>query len=289
MLLDSSYYKNAFFDQLLDDIFVGHNMTFDFGSNKLEFTAGQQVTSAGNIKDPLVALTIDEAFLSVDMDDTGATLFYMSADGGANWEAVSNNAIHIFANTGSDLRMSIIGGGTGEIRSYAVMYNPESQLRPISLTSIPSGEILLFESDVAVAGYTLLVDQDDQLVYISSGGAAGMKPGSTWTQPLHDHDFDISAHNHPIGSHTHPFIYGNQQVNANPGTGPAHIKDQGGFLVTHHEITGSSASIQAMKDGTGAASGNTGDRTITGETTDLDGTLNTYRPRGRNFTRQQKL
>jgi hypothetical protein len=128
MLLQDSYYKNAFFDQLLDDIFITHDMEFDFGSNKLEFSAGEQVTSSGNLKDPLVALTIDEAFLSVDIDDSGATVFELSADGGSNWEVTGNNAVHLFSNTGSDLRIRITGGGSGEIRSYGIMYNPDPQL-----------------------------------------------------------------------------------------------------------------------------------------------------------------
>jgi hypothetical protein len=128
MLLDSSYYKNGFFDALQDESFISHDMTFDFGSNRLDFTVGEQMTT-GNLKDPLVSLTIDEAFLSVDITDGGATVFEMSADGGSNWEVVSNNAVHLFANTGSDLRVRITGGGTGQIESYGVMYNVEQQIK----------------------------------------------------------------------------------------------------------------------------------------------------------------
>ena len=40
-----------------------------------------------------------------------------------------------------------------------------------SLGIIPSGETILFQSDISVMGYSMEISIDDELVYISSGGA----------------------------------------------------------------------------------------------------------------------
>jgi hypothetical protein len=80
------------------------------------------------------------------------------------------------------------------------------------LPSVPYGETFLFYKDIAVVGYELLEDEDDQLVYItkgsSSGGDAGgaVKTGSTWTQPLHSHDISSDEqgdHIHFSSPHSH--------------------------------------------------------------------------------------
>ncbi|MHA1737867.1 MAG: hypothetical protein ACTSWD_04720 [Candidatus Heimdallarchaeota archaeon] len=44
---------------------------------------------------------------------TGDTpTFYMSADGGDNWEEVTSGVAHTFVNTGTDLRWKAEGAGT---------------------------------------------------------------------------------------------------------------------------------------------------------------------------------
>jgi len=77
---------------------------------------------------------------------------------------------------------------------------------------IPSGEIILFEKDTAVAGYTLQTDKDDMIIYITKGSAAGGqagaedKTGGTWTQPTHTHgvgSYKGPSHTHAGPSHTH--------------------------------------------------------------------------------------
>lgn len=68
-----------------------------------------------------------------------------------------------------------------------------SSLTGLANSSIPSGEIILFEKDTVVTGYTLLTDIDDKLVFISKGSGAGGEDGAsnhstgTWTQPNHTH------------------------------------------------------------------------------------------------------
>jgi hypothetical protein len=74
---------------------------------------------------------------------------------------------------------------------------------------IPSGEILLFEKDTAVTGYTLKTDKDDMGVYITKGSAAGGETGATdktagtWQQA--DHTLTISEM--PSHAHTQGYWY----------------------------------------------------------------------------------
>ncbi len=56
-----------------------------------------------------------------------------------------------------------------------------------ALGIIPQGESILFKSDINVLGYTIDPSVNDQVVYISSGGAGGTKGGSTWTRPVGPH------------------------------------------------------------------------------------------------------
>lgn len=70
---------------------------------------------------------------------------------------------------------------------------------------IPVGTTILIESNTQITGYTLETDQDDDVVYITKGSVAGGETGGTaksagtWTQP--DHTLIISempAHTHAI-------------------------------------------------------------------------------------------
>ncbi len=162
---------------------------------------------------------------------------------------------------------------------------------------IPVGAILLFESNVALTGYTLLTGIDDETVFISKGagsviGAGGTSTG-TWNQSTYPHSHvinteaththSVSSHNHPIGTHTH-------SVTA-PPTQP---EDEG---VLYQDGLGEATVIPLAGWVTAAASGNTGYNGATaqadgshdhGGNTDDSFTPITWRPRGRIFTRQQK-
>jgi hypothetical protein len=72
-----------------------------------------------------------------------------------------------------------------------------------AFNAIPSGEIILFEKDTAVAGYTLQTDVDDMLAFISKGSGAGGETGagdhSTGTWQLPDHILvvdEMPSHKH---------------------------------------------------------------------------------------------
>jgi hypothetical protein len=141
---------------------------------------------------------------------------------------------------------------------------------------IPSGEIILFEKDTAVTGYTLQTDVDDMLVYITKGYAAGGetggddKAGGTWTQPTHTHNTPNHWHDIPFGG---AYGDGNIYVDDNQHIGKTiHTAQQNG------RVNGGSWYVASYRtygnDGAG--------------TTSASRTANTWRPAGRNFTRQKR-
>jgi hypothetical protein len=76
----------------------------------------------------------------------------------------------------------------------------EVQLTAVGILfgGIPAGEIILFDKDTAVAGFTLQTDKNDYLIYAGSGsGAAGLtggadRAGGAWTIS----GLTASSHNH---------------------------------------------------------------------------------------------
>jgi hypothetical protein len=146
--------------------------------------------------------------------------------------------------------------------------------------SVPTGEIFLFEKDTAVTGYTLLTTHNDGIVYITKGSAAAgevagtNKSGGTWTQPTHIHDglgsetgshtltlVEIPSHRHDFNGFNAFTIVGGHAGESHAGKPYVPFTDyQGGGGSHKHDLSGMSA----------------------------DGTPSTWRPYGRNFTRQQK-
>jgi hypothetical protein len=153
--------------------------------------------------------------------------------------------------------------------------------------SVPSGKTVLFEKNTAVTGYTLEVDVDDSLVYITKGSAAGGETGGTaaasgsWTQSDHDHGAGsgyTDGHALTISqmpSHRHsPQLGGSFLASGARGTGEA------GDDFNTYSYT---AYAGGLYDGGPAAEHDHAMGTI-----DPDATVNTWRPYGRNFTRQTK-
>lgn len=160
-------------------------------------------------------------------------------------------------------------------------------------TDIPTDEVILFEKDTVVSGYTLLIDYDDVMVYISKGSdAGGEKAGPTepsfgdWTSTSHTHttnDFTLTlshipAHNHGGGNHQHQvfnsgvsggnvgtFFYGDYGNNANFQN--YNIVDASGTIITTQG---------------GGNSHNHGP-------TDPGSIPTSWRPESRVFTRQKRL
>ena len=179
---------------------------------------------------------------------------------------------------------------------------------------VPLNTILLIESDTALTGYTLLTNKDDMTVYVTKGSGAGGdaggsdKTGGTWTTPLHTHSVaththTVGSHVHSVGSHVHSTSARTLSISQMPshthGISPDDCSGGGGDLEagagTFAFSTATGGSGSHTHGNTGAGTGNTG--APTGDTnTNAGGPGNTgnqpgqnsWRPRGRNFTRQQR-
>jgi hypothetical protein len=147
--------------------------------------------------------------------------------------------------------------------------------------SVPTGETILFEDNTAVTGYSLNIDHDDSVVYITKGSDEGgetggtNKSGGTWTQSTHNHGGYTGGHAVTIAemaSHRHEPINPNKNFICNRGFG-ATIR--GGNNYYFVKYTGYTGGGETHRHTLGSVGG--------------DGTVNTWRPYGRNFTRQTKL
>lgn len=190
--------------------------------------------------------------------------------------------------------------------------DPHSNAYHSDPPSIPSGAIILFEADTAQTGYTLLTDINDEVVYITKGSAAGgetggaVKAGSTWTQPVHAHIItpDGSTHVHTIlddGSHDHMFIHriSGDDVTWDGAGGTINLSTtattsgQGVVLTADNaEIKSGTENLFTSIDGLHDHGGETSPGTDLhnhGGTTGDNATVNTWRPLGRNYTRQQRV
>lgn len=201
--------------------------------------------------------------------------------------------------------------------------NDKSDFR--SLVDIEVGSIILTESNTSLLGYNLLTNIDDHLVYITKGSVSGgetggtNKIGGTWTQPNHTHNLNshthtINSHNHGLASHTHSYtsphnhrwvdyVSNNNHYSWLANTSKVSINYYG---ITHgdgisifisagngYAAPGDFWSEDTAMATSGAASGNTGNSGSTmGTPSSSSGngaTANTWRPAGRNFTRQQRV
>lgn len=160
---------------------------------------------------------------------------------------------------------------------------------------VPSGEIILFEKDTAVTGYTLQTDKDDMAVYITKGSVAGGesggtdKTGGTWpisglTADSHTHTGPL--HNHSAGSlvaelaiYSTQMLYDQKTASAYTGnykltfTGTASVDSNPGLTI--------GIDVQGPTDDDGD------DATSTASANGIT-SAGTWRPPGRNFTRQQR-
>lgn len=92
--------------------------TWDTSTYKLEFGDGDVIQTETIYTDDstLASGRLNIAAANISLG-SGATLtYYLSPDGGSNWETVTNETIHSFTNSGSDLKLKIsCSGGTAEI------------------------------------------------------------------------------------------------------------------------------------------------------------------------------
>lgn len=194
---------------------------------------------------------------------------------------------------------------TGEAQWYI---DPDIALATLATRSVPTNAILLFESDTAVTGYTLLVDLNDLGIYITSGSGAGGqtgatgKTGGTWTiagLSAAAHTHDLSNHTHTGPSHTHADPGHTHTFSATttlgqdwgyPDPGRAGSSGDAAPVDHRHAISGTTSSDNGGNTGaagtgsTGAPSNNTsGGASATGVSS-----TGAWRPPGVNYTRQRR-
>lgn len=159
-LLNTSQYQNATLDAFIEitanNVLIDSTtMDYDAVETKYDFTIGEILTST-NLRDALSGVSpITEAMISIDFTDAATPTIEMTADG-TNWETVENNVKHTFVNTGTDLRLRFTAGGTGEIKSWGVFYNPEdgsvsSVYSPIKMVNFYF-EGIVVDEDIIIDG-----------------------------------------------------------------------------------------------------------------------------------------
>ncbi len=157
---------------------------------------------------------------------------------------------------------------------------------------VPTGEIILFEKDTSVTGYTLQTDVDDQLIYITKGSGAGgdaggsVKTGATWSQP---------NHNHPTGSHTLTIteIPSHQHFVINTATRTQNLSAVNSVSGNYNPASNDNfkPNIAAVAAGAnaGLSSSTGGGNSHNHGSTSGSATSSSWRPLGRNMTRQLRV
>lgn len=201
-------------------------------------------------------------------------------------EVVIHTDLEIDGDTQLDGTVKITGGSP---LAGKVLYTTDANgTLSWKFQSVPSTKTVIFEKDTAVTGYTLETGHDDGVLYITKGSAAGGETGGTnytggtWTQPDHDHGGSstytgyvaISISQMPAHRHG-PGAGGSFLASGRRGTGEA------GDDYQRYSYTGYAGGTY---DGSPAAS-----HRHTLGSIDANATVNTWRPYGRNLTRQTKI
>jgi len=102
---DDNRYLEYFKSNLFEDTTI---TTATWGSDGLVFSTSLQLAQslaiAYSADDPQ---TYVSATLQVEGTDTGDGLYYLSPDGGTNWETITPGTSHTFTNVGTELRFKI--------------------------------------------------------------------------------------------------------------------------------------------------------------------------------------
>ncbi len=107
-------YNDVYEEKFIDEDFKDSSTTADWSSDgTLNFTSGQVAISTSIDYNNG---TITQAKLT-STENSGSFDYYLSADGGSNWESVTSGSLHEFTNTGNDLRWKAEenASSTGEI------------------------------------------------------------------------------------------------------------------------------------------------------------------------------
>ena len=186
---------------------------------------------------------------------------------------------------------------------------------------LPSGAIILVESDTAITGFTLLTDTDDGVAYITKGSAAAGESGGssktsgTWTQPNHvhagpshthtgpSHVHGQTSHTHAGPNHSHRWHYYSSGGKTFNSAGTVMGVQSQNCTVAHITATSGESSgltsdaytakVAGTTGGASAANTGAGGTAATGAggtaNTGNGASASTWRPKGTNYTRQQKI
>jgi len=171
-----------------------------------------------------------------------------------------------------------------------------------TLNAIPSGSKMLFYSDIAIVGWTIITAITDSLVYIVRGSAYGepdrggvFRTGSKWNQDVHAHS--VATHQHDMAGHYHYVtVLGHQHSYSFTTEGPSasYNVDGGGSggprassTHTHYFAgwTDNSAAFGVNTGGPSATYTGSGGPSATGD----NATTTAWRPYGHSFTLQQRI
>jgi len=161
---------------------------------------------------------------------------------------------------------------------------------------LPSGATILVKSDTAITGFTLVTSDDDGVVYITKGSAAGgdsggsLKSSSTWTQPNHVHSVPNHRHTGPSHTHTYTDVINHTHPTITKGsTGGS----RGYLTATSNGTVLAGPNIANPNGGVSTGTTNADGTGYTGYagTNDTGGgaTSNSWRPKGYNYTQQEKI
>ena len=100
---------------------TSNSATWDTANKQVTFTAGQRLEIVSAFKDSTATVTQSTLFTTID---SGSFDLELSANGGTDWETVTNETQHTFTNTGNDLRIRITenNSSTGTISLIRCTY-----------------------------------------------------------------------------------------------------------------------------------------------------------------------
>lgn len=112
-------YENVYTEDFIDADFEDTSGTAAWSTTGvLTFTGSQTALSTAIDKDNG---TITSATMTITVNSGSANLtYYMTANGGSDWESVTNGVAHTFSDTGSDLRWKIVSSGNAEVESITI-------------------------------------------------------------------------------------------------------------------------------------------------------------------------
>jgi hypothetical protein len=115
---------NTYIEHFANTLLKGGPTTATWTFRNTSFTSGQLLQTSSIFYDSSSSQTVSSAQLTVAVA-SGSFDYYLSADGGTNWETVTNGVTHSFSNTGSNLMIKIQenAASTGVINQIVCSYN----------------------------------------------------------------------------------------------------------------------------------------------------------------------